>query len=102
MALETYYVGSRVRFRARFYDKETGLLVDPTTVAILIKDPLEVETRYEYGSPGVVRVSTGIYYYLKTFDRAGRWSFRSVVTGVAAEGAAEKDVDVMVSRFANP
>lgn len=101
MALDTYYVGSKIKFRVRFFDKETGLLVDPTTVTIIIKDPALTETSYVYGSSGVVKQAVGIYYYPRIVDQSGRWSYRGVAAG-AAEGAAEKSFDVTVSNFTNP
>ena len=74
-----------------------GVLADPTTLAFKHKDPSGNITTLTYPT-GIVKVSTGIYYYDLAIDEGGTWSIRWVATGVV-DAAGEKTLTVRTSAF---
>ena len=60
MSQNCYTVGQTVRVSVAFSDL-TGAAVDPSAVALRIKDPAQIVTSYALGS-GVVRDAAGQYH----------------------------------------
>jgi hypothetical protein len=92
-----YDVGDLVRCSVLFRDI-AGAPADPTTVVFKHETPAAVETTVTYPT-GIVKVTTGSYYYDLTITEAGTWSIRWNATG-AVVAAGEKELVVAPTVFA--
>ena len=97
------YPGDQVRITGEFRNRSTGVLTDPTTISLKVKDPQDTTTTYTYAGATITKTSTGLYYYDLTIpddeDSEGTWHFRWVITGTLT-GASEGKFKVVESEFA--
>jgi hypothetical protein len=75
--LNSYFVGQGIKLRATYTNKETGALVDPSTVQVYIKgagiDPQEV---YVFGTDAeVTNPSVGVYEAVFTPTASGVFEY---------------------------
>jgi|SRR5690606_12147698 len=64
------------------FKNSSGVLTNPTSVTVTVREPDDTKTTYTYGTdPEVVRDSTGIYYISIVPDAAGPWGFYWLGTG---------------------
>jgi len=81
--MNTYQLGSSVRFTGSFTD-EDDLPVDPDTVSLVIRDPSGNETVYTYlGLGTITRTAIGEYYQDAVVDEHGVWYYQWKGTGTA-------------------
>jgi len=74
-----------------------GVLSDPTTLAFKHKDPSGNVATLTYPT-GIVKLSTGKFYYDLAIDEGGFWSIRWNATGVV-DAAGEKQLTVRATAF---
>jgi hypothetical protein len=74
-----YDPASKIRLSCRF--TVAGVLTDPTTVTLKVKDPAGVVTTYTYSGGQITKDSTGNYHRDLTPSLAGRWYYRYIATG---------------------
>lgn len=97
--ISIYTLGARVRLITNPGFTLDGSLLDPTTVKVVIKNPLSVETTLNYGTDAeLIRQSLGVYYVDVTLDTPGEWGVRFEGHG-AVEAVAETSAYVKHSRF---
>lgn len=98
--VNSYYIGQRVRLWANFY--RAGVLVDPTEIYIMNRDPSGNEATEQYigGAGAVVKAATGQYYLDLTLDEEGDWYWRVESTVVITAG--ERRMHVYTSNFDTP
>lgn len=100
VALNTYDLGDVIRLASTFTDPNDGdALIDPTTVAVSVRDPNGDITTYTYdeeasSSSGdglhiVIHDDVGEYHCNIDADIEGQWFYRWFSTGVA-QAASEK------------
>ena len=78
-----YDKGDVVRLSGAF--TSGGSAIDPTTVAIKVKDPSGVIQTFTYGTEAsVVKDSTGNYHYDLTTSMVGQYWYRWESTGTGA------------------
>jgi hypothetical protein len=96
-----YTFGAQVKLRATIRD-DTGALVDPTEVTLIVEEPDGTETihRYTAAPSDITRASVGVFYFDHTTVQVGtheyRWKTESPI------GAKESWFVVPASRVANP
>jgi hypothetical protein len=78
-----YAVQTEVQLKATFTNRQTLQPIDPTTVTLTLTDPSGNQTVITVGGSGIVRQSTGVYYYNWIGDVAGAWTVRWQGTGAA-------------------
>lgn len=101
----TLVEGETIRHKATLRDglRNTGELVDPETVQVLVRPPSrpidEDPLLYNYGGiePVVDKVGTGIYSLDLTLDEPGEWIFRWEM-GDDWTGVIEYSLSVRTSR----
>ena len=81
VATKKFLGGERPEFTIEIRDA-AGVLTNPTTISVIVRDPTSVETSYTGGS--IVNQSTGIYLF--TYPSAlanlpGEWHIKVVSTG---------------------
>ena len=85
-----YAAGNLIRVSAAFTNSG-GSAVDPAAVLLKVRTPAGTVTTYTYGvDAGLVKASTGNYYYDVDASTRGEWTYRWYSTGsgqAAAEGA---------------
>ena len=74
-----------------------GVLADPTTLAFKHKDPSGNIATITYPT-GIVKSSTGLYYYDLALDEGGLWSVRWNATGVV-DASGEMTLTVRPTAF---
>ena len=98
------YPGDRMRITGEFRDRTTGILGDPTTVSLKIKEPDETITEYTYAAAQITKTSTGLYYYdldiPDEVESEGLWHFKWTITGTLV-GTMEGKFKVADSQFAS-
>lgn len=94
--------GDVIRISGAFRDRTTGVLTDPTSVSLKIKDPEGTVTEYTYAAAQIARAAAGTYHYdLSIPDAAaseGLWYFKWTLTGTLV-GAMEGKFKVADSAF---
>lgn len=75
----------------------TGAYTDPTTLAITVKQPDGTELQGNLIA-GLVKTSSGRYYFEFQITQAGTHKYRWVSTGTAT-GATEGEFEVNASEF---
>jgi hypothetical protein len=100
MADDKYYdKGDKVRLHATF--TVAGVLTDPTTITLIIRDPDAVDTTFTYALAEITRGSLGYFYHdfiIPFTSTAGAWHYRFESTG-AVTSAAEKTFIARSSHF---
>lgn len=76
-----YELGDIARLNVSF--TVSGVLTDPTTITAKVLKPDGTSTTYTVGS--MIHVSTGVYYLDVTCTASGRWTYKYVGTGAAAD-----------------
>jgi hypothetical protein len=99
--MESYPLGSLVRFSETFTNTITGALADPTTVVIKFRDPAGVETSYSLAGGQVVRDSIGAFHFDLQLNTTGTW-LRRWVGGGAVIAPDERPFAVEKSGFTSP
>lgn len=67
----------------------SGTPTDPTTVSLVVTDPLSNQTTYTYGGAGTItRVSAGVYSLNVSCTSDGLWSYVWIGTGTASDVVA--------------
>lgn len=61
---------------------------DPTTVSLIVTDPLGVQTTYTYGAAQITKTGTGAYSKDISSPTPGLWSYVWVGTGSASDAVA--------------
>ena len=79
--MSSYTQGDLVELPVTFKDSATGEPIDPTTVAIRVVSPSDVETTYPYPSANITRNAVGDYVAVVDSVAAGLWLYEWVVTG---------------------
>jgi hypothetical protein len=77
-----YFKGQTVRITGAF--RVNGVLTDPDTITLTVKNPAGTETAYTYALAQLTRSSAGIFYRDVGLDKAGRWVYEWVGTGAVA------------------
>lgn len=85
---ERFVVGDTVTLTNTF--AVSGTATDPTTISLVVTDPTGTATTYTYAGATITKSSTGVYTKNITASTAGRWSYRWIGTGTAAD--VESDV----------
>lgn len=62
-----------------------GVATDPTTVTLIVTDPLGASTSYTYAATQVTRASAGAFWKEVSTPTAGTWSFQWVGTGTVSD-----------------
>jgi hypothetical protein len=84
-----YQNGTVIPCRAEYTDPDTGAFVDPTTVRVIVRDPLGVSTTYTYGvGVQLAQDSAGHYRINVEAITLGTWIIRFEADGTF-EGAQE-------------
>jgi len=91
-----YDKNDKVRLTARF--TVSGVLTDPTTVTLKIRNLLGVTSTYTYALAQITKSAVGVYYKDISLDRSGEWFYRWEGTGTV-EAANETYLDVKDSEF---
>ena len=91
-----YEIGDKVRCSVEFRTL-AGVLGDPDTVVFKHKDPSANITTLTYPT-GIVKTSTGLYYYDLAIDEGGQWSIRWTGAGTV-DAAGEKTLTARTSAF---
>lgn len=86
--MNSYDVGDLVQLDVLVTGGE-GTPVDPTMVALIVRDPTSETTTYDYAKSEVTRTGVGSYLVQLTPDQPGTWVYRWVTTGVG-QGAEER------------
>ena len=87
MTESLYDPGSKIRLRARFLAE--GVLTDPTTVSLKVKDPAGAIITYSYPT-GVTKESVGRYLKDIMQTMPGRWFYKYIAgPGGVLEATAE-------------
>lgn len=98
MANEEFSLGQLTRITGTFTDAD-GDAIDPTAVFVVIKEPDDTETEYQYSvDPEVVKETTGIYHLDQDCNAAGWWAWRVYSTGTG-QAAEEGRFQVAESEF---
>jgi hypothetical protein len=92
--MANYSVGCEARLSATF-TSSSGVVADPTTVTLKIKDPSKSAMTY---TSGWVKDSTGVYHFDLTLTKPGAWYYRWIGTGTVV-AAAEGSLTVQKSEF---
>ena len=87
MTTNAYDIGDLVSITGAFTNS-AGAAVDPTTVALTVRDPSGTESTYTYALGTVSRSALGNYFKQITPDASGTWYYRWVSTGTG-QGAEE-------------
>lgn len=98
MANTLYDYGDRptFSFEVRNY---AGVLADPTTLIVKVKNPAGTVTTKTYPTDvEVVRLSVGRFTFDQTLNAEGEWHYRAEATG-AIVGAGEQTISVRDSAF---
>ncbi len=74
--IPTYELFTLIRFEALFTRDDTGAIIDPTDIALYIRDPQHVQEVLLYSEGAVKKESEGVYYYDLELARAGYWTYR--------------------------
>jgi hypothetical protein len=82
-----YNPSTTIRLAASF--KASGVLTDPATVSLTVKDPASVSTTYTWAGAQVIKDATGRFHYDLTPVLPGRWYFKWVGTGAVAATTEE-------------
>jgi hypothetical protein len=92
MMANTHDIGDTVRVSASF--AQNAVAIDPTTVAVVIREPNGAQTRYTYlTDAALVRAATGSYYLDYDATMPGTHWYRWVSTGTG-KGASEDHFEV--------
>ena len=91
MSDRLYEPGVSVRLTGQF--RSQGVLGDPTSIVLKVKDPLGTTTTYDYALAEVTREDTGVYYVDVVPSTPGRWFYRWLATG-ALVGSVEESFRV--------
>ena len=73
--MEAPQVGDSTRLSNDFKDVD-GVLTDPTTIVLKVKDPSGTTDVYTYASAQVERDATGQYHRDIAIDEPGTWHWR--------------------------
>lgn len=87
-APNTYNIGTTVKCRAVFTDKDLGTPIDPTVVTFSTRKPDDSVYSLPDNDPLIVRESVGIFFVLLLADLVGDWWYRfngSTTAAVAEE-----------------
>lgn len=95
--MQTFPLGSNVRFSGAFTDLIAGAAADPTTVTCKVKNPAGTEASYT----AVTKDAVGQYHYDLTLTTPGAWVVRWVGAG-AIIASDEMNVYAQPSKFAAP
>lgn len=83
MSIINHYIeGQTVSMTARF--TLDGVLTDPTTITLKVKDPEGTISEYTYALSQITKVSTGIYNKDIALNTPGLWIYRYIATGSVA------------------
>lgn len=93
MTINTYVVGTVVRLSAAFVSGTVA--IDPTTITLLIEDPLRVST--SYSGAAITRDAAGVYHCDYTTTAEGRHRYRWIGTGSVSAGEGQFDVVTALS-----
>ena len=92
----SYEKNDKVRLTANF--TVNGVLTDPTTVTLKVKNLSGTISTYTYALAQVTKSAVGIYFKDISLDKIGEWFYRWEGTG-AVEAANETYLDVKDSEF---
>lgn len=86
VSMDSIDLGDMVTFEGTFRVRASGLVADPTTVVLKIKDPAGVTTTYTYGTDTeLVRSSEGVYTMDFSPLSSGAYYYRMYGTGAVKE-----------------
>jgi hypothetical protein len=88
MSAEVFYQSSAELARVSNTFSVDDVATDPTTVTLVITDPLMVATSYTYAAAEITRTGTGAYYLDVPCVTAGTWQYVWVGTGAASDAVA--------------
>lgn len=78
--------GTIIRAKVTYTDPDTGVVIDPNEVSVIVRSPDGALTTYEYGTDAqLVRTGVGLYYVLITLAAVGTYKWKW--TGTASEQA---------------
>lgn len=105
--MSSYNIGDLVRLKTWSsavpgFTDGNGIIGDPTTITLKVRDPNGIETPYVFGSSAIVKDSVGKYHFdLGPLTVAGRWFYRWIGAG-SIVAAAEGSFAVNKSAFTAP
>jgi len=96
-----WLVGDKPRVRATCADVD-GMLVDPASLTVLVRDPEGFETSYTYGVDAeITRASLGVFDVFVDLTKPGDWFVRWKGAG-SLQGAEEVRIRARSSAFTSP
>lgn len=94
----SYVLGNVVLLTSPSFATPAGVLTDPTTTTLKVRDPTGVET--DYTGVTLTHVSTGVFSYVLTPAISGMWHYRWKGVG-AVVAANEQSFEVRPSDFSS-
>ena len=85
MSPTVFYTGSAELATLTNTFQVAGVDTDPTTVTLVVTDPLGVATTYTYAGATITKTATGVYTKDIPCATAGLWTFVWVGTGAASD-----------------
>ncbi len=92
------HVGDLIENTVTFRNPTTGALVDPTTVAVTVRDPSGTDATYTTGDAELQHAGTGVFRVAIEATDPGSWKFLWLATGEAT-AAEPSDVWVEPTEF---
>jgi hypothetical protein len=78
-----YDLGDLVNLTVSF---QTGsAYVDPSTIQLKVEDPDGLLSTFVYGSGGIMKLSTGHYFYNLFANKRGQWWYRWYSSGTVTQ-----------------
>lgn len=97
--MNTYQLDTLIQLDTTFTQSDGVTVIDPTTVLLFIQTPDGVVAEYTTSTtPGIMKVSTGIYYLQIEVSQSGPWIYKWQGTG--AVNITSPDVYFQVNQSA--
>lgn len=91
-------IGNHADSGADAFTDTSGVVTDPTTITLTVKEPDGTATIYQYsGNPALFKETTGRYYRDVLLDAPGLWTYRLLGVGTQVQAAAEGQLHVRQS-----
>lgn len=85
MSATVFYAGAAELATLTMTFEVSGTPTDPTTVALLVTDPLSAPTAHTYNPGDITKVSTGVYTINIPSPTAGLWTYQWTGTGACSD-----------------
>jgi hypothetical protein len=76
--MAVYQIDTQIQLSVNFVDLETGALVDPSNISVIVQTPTGTTSTFTYGSAGgaIARQAVGIYTYTFAPTISGVWTYK--------------------------